>query len=316
MKIAYAFRRAVSYPYVGVPNPSVEESRRLPEGEGRSHFLKHINRIGFDGIELGIESVGGMEATTQRATELRKELEDYGTPCVAVRGGGGFHDPGTAAANRKNIEKAIDVASWLGAGIVNTWSGTPPPHPEQPGTFVGDPVSQGSSRLATEDDFERTARVLHEVGEVAGDKGLRITLEVHQNSITDNSWSTLHMLDLADSPYLFANPDLGNIFWAYEVPEETSEEAILALAPRAKYWHCKNLVRVHIPENRHTIFLRAPLPDGQIDYRFAIHAMHEAGYDGYLAVEGGRTGDALHADHLSFEYAKRVIAGIEAEQAG
>ena len=193
-----------------------------PKERGRSRFLKHINRIGFDGIELGIESVGGMEATTQRATELRKELEDYGTPCVAVRGGGGFHDPGTAAANRKNIEKAIDVASWLGAGIVNTWSGTPPPHPEQPGTFVGDPVSQGSSRLATEDDFERTARVLHEVGEVAGDKGLRITLEVHQNSITDNSWSTLHMLDLADSPYLFANPDLGNIFWAYEVPEETS----------------------------------------------------------------------------------------------
>lgn len=308
MKIAYAFRSAVSYPDLGT------ESRRLPEGKGRARFLKHINRIGFDGLELGLESIGGMDATKESVTELREELEDYGTPCVAVRGGGGFHSPETAASNRKNIEKVIEVASWLGADIVNTSTGTPPRYLDQPGSFVGDPVSQGASLLATEDDFERTARVLHEVGEVAGDNGLRITLEVHQHSITDNSWSTLHMLDLADSPHIFANPDLGNIFWTYDVPEETSEEAILALAPRSKYWHCKNLVRVHIPENRHAIFLRVPLPDGQIDYRFAIHSMDDAGYDGYLAVEGAQTGDALYADQRSFDYVQSVFSDIEADK--
>ena len=98
------------------------------------------------------------------------------------------------------------------------------------------------------------------------------------------------------------------------MPEETSEEAILALAPRAKYWHCKNLVRVHIPENRHAIFLRVPLPDGQIDYRFAIHSMDDAGYDGYLAVEGAQTGDALYADRRSFDYVQSVFSDIEADK--
>ncbi len=306
MKIAYAFRRAVSYPDAG------GDSLELPKGEARSRFLKYISRVGFDGLELGLESVGGMEATRQRADELRRELEDHGVPCVAVRGGGGYHDPRTAAANRETIEKVVDAASWLGAEVVNTGTGTPPRYPGQPGAFVGEPVSQGSSRTASVEDFERTAGVLREVGKTAGDRGLSVTLEVHQHSITDNSWSTLHMLDLIDSPHVFANPDLGNIFWTFETPEETSEQAIAALAPRSKYWHCKNLIRVHIPENRHSIFLRVPLPDGEIDYRFAIHAMHEAGYDGYLAVEGAKAGDALYADRRSLEYVKEVIGDVQA----
>ena len=32
-----------------------------------------------------------------------------------------------------------------------------------------------------------------------------------------------------------ANPDLGNIYWHYEYPEETAEAAIVALAPRSVY---------------------------------------------------------------------------------
>ena len=92
MKIAYAFRRAVSYPDMG------GDSLRLPEGDARSRFLKHVSRVGFDGLELGLEAVGGTEVPPgSRADELRRELEDHGVPCVAVRGGGGYHDPRTAA---------------------------------------------------------------------------------------------------------------------------------------------------------------------------------------------------------------------------
>ncbi len=70
---------------------------------------------------------------------------------------------------------------------------------------------------------------------------MKVTVEVHQYSIADNSWSALHLLDLVNSPHVLANPDLGNIFWTYDDPEETPEDSIVALAPRAGYWHCKNL---------------------------------------------------------------------------
>ena len=111
-----------------------------------------------------------------------------------------------------------------------------------------------------------------------------------------------------DSPHVSANPDLGNIYWTYDVPEESSEDAVLALAPHSKYWHCKNLHRVYIAENEHSNFIRVPLPDGDIDYRFAINAMQDAGYDGYLAIEGANLGDQLHADRRSVEYVQEILS--------
>ena len=63
--------------------------------------------------------------------------------------------------------------------------------------------------------------------------------------------------------------------------------------------------------HEHSIFIRVPLPDGDIDYRFAISAMHDHDFDGYLAVEGATEGDQITADRRSFEYVKQVLADIE-----
>ncbi len=76
------------------------------------------------------------------------------------------------------------------------------------------------------------------------------------------------------------------------------------------YWHCKNLQRTHIPEIRRSFFHRVPLPDGEIDYRFAISAMLQAGYDGYLAVEGAQKGDQLTQDRRSLDYVRQLVREI------
>ena len=302
MKIAYAYRRSNLYPYRG-------EATSFPDGEARTRFLCRVADMGFDGLELSLDALGGLDATKDSITQLRKVLNDSGVPCVVVKGGGGFHDWRVAARNRAHLEKAVEAACWIGAETVNTGAGgyvDPALGPARGGR-----VSHGSSARASAGDFARTAKGLREVGKMAGDKGLNITIEVHQHSIADNSRATLHLLDLAGSPYVHANPDLGNILWTYETPEETPEDAILALAPRSKYWHCKNLRRIHAPEVERSYFVRVPLPDGDIDYRFAISAMVDAGFDGYLAIEGATDGDQLTADRRSIEYARSILAEIE-----
>ncbi len=138
-----------------------------------------------------------------------------------------------------------------------------------------------------------------------------IAIELHQHSIADNAWSCLHLLDLIDRPNVGVNPDLGNLYWNYEQPEESAEACILALAPKAKYWHCKQLQRLHIPELEGAYFSLVPLPDGGIDYRFAIAAMVEAGYDGYLAIEGVREGDQLYRDGRSVEYCRQILREVQ-----
>ncbi len=62
------------------------------------------------------------------------------------------------------------------------------------------------------------------------------------------------------------------------------------------------------PEAQRSVFLRVPLPDGEIDYRFAVAAMHAAGYRGYMAIEGVAAGDQFVADPKSLTYARAVWA--------
>ncbi|MGH2350937.1 MAG: sugar phosphate isomerase/epimerase family protein [Chloroflexota bacterium] len=300
MKISYAFRRSVFYPHQDARGPGNE----LPPKEVRRQYLQKVRELGFEGIEVGVSSARGTEAEVR---ELGRELEGEGVPCAVIRGGGGFAHPRVAAQNRQRVADAIRTASWIGSNLVNTTVGTPTRLPQGTGTGVGERAPQGSSRLASEADFEITAKHLREAAEQAADLGVEIAIEMHQHSIADNSWSCLHLLELIDRPNVGVNPDLGNLYWNYEVPEETSEACIAALAPKAKYWHCKQLQRVHIPELQKAYFLKVPLPDGEIDYRFAISAMVEAGYQGFLAVEGCREGDQLYRDGRSVAYCRQIL---------
>ena len=297
MKIAYAFRRCASYPYNGPGLPTDASDRR--------QFLAKVKEIGFEGIELPAMNLADAAVDT-----LRAELEDAGVPCVAIRGGGGAAHPRVAAANKKRMEEAVRFAAKIGASVVNSTVTTPPRDPGGKGTYRGESVSQGSSRYASEADYERTANAVTDVANVAADLGVEISIEVHQNSIADNSWSALHLRGLIDAPNVGINPDLGNIYWTYDIPEESCEDAIVALAPHVNYWHCKSLCRVHIPDLETAIYVQVPLPDGEIDYRFAIAALLDAGYEGYLAIEGVRDGDAFHQDGRSVAYVKSVLAEL------
>jgi sugar phosphate isomerase/epimerase len=263
--------------------------------------------MAFDGVEVGVDG----NADEAMARDHAEELRDYGLDITCVRAGGAIAHPIAGPQARKRLERAIQYAAWTGAQIVNTAMVSPATDPLGRGAERrGEQISQGASRTASEHDFAEHARHLREAGQRAADVGVTIAIEVHQGSIADNSAATLHLLDLVGLKNVGANPDLGNIYWHYEHPEETSEAAIVALAPRAVYWHCKNLHRAHVPDLNRSFFQRVPLPDGDIDYRFAIAAMQDAGYSGYLAIEGAQLGDQLSQDRRGVEYVRHILAEL------
>ena len=307
MKISYAPRRAAFYPYEG------GTGWEFPPPEVRAAYLAKVRALGFAGIEVGLgQGVGTSEADIRA---LREELEAAGVPCAAVRGGGGFAVPSAAAQNRQRVHDAIRMAAWIGSNLLNMTVITPPTQPHGLGAFgTGERISQGASRTATEADFEITAKYLREAAALAADLGVEISIEMHQRSIADNAWSCLHLLELVDRPNVGVNPDLGNLYWTYDEPEESLEACIVALAPKAKYWHCKSLQRTYIPQLERAYFRRMPLPEGEIDYRFAITAMARAGYDGYLAIEGVPLGDQLYNDGRSLAYCQQILHELDAQR--
>jgi len=302
MKIAYAFRRTAFYPYDGGTGWEV------PPQEVRGRYLKKVREIGFEGIEIGLgQGVGTDEAAIR---ELRAELDAAGVPCAAVRGGGGFLRPQVATRSRDAVTGAVRMAEWIGANLVNMTVTMPTGQPGGglPGGGVGMRTSAGGSKIASGADYEATAKELQQLADFAADHGVDISIEMHQHSIADNPWSCLHLLELIDRPNVGINPDLGNLYWHYEEPEATNEAAIVALAPKTRYWHCKQLMRVQIPEQARAYYQLVPLPDGEIDYRFATAAIVDAGYDGWLAIEGCRYGDQIRGDSRSVAYIKELLA--------
>jgi sugar phosphate isomerase/epimerase len=300
MKISYAFRRNAFYPYQGTAS-----WEKIPPAEIRRPYLRKLREIGFEGIEIGVGQFDGKgEPAVQ---ELRRELEGEGIAIACIRGGGPVGGARHSATYRKRWEEAIQLAAWSGANLVNTAISAGLTHPGGPGSGTGERVTQGTSRLAGQADYELTANRLREAADFAKEHGVEMSIEMHQHSIADNSWSVLHLLNLIDRPNVGVNPDLGNLLWNYEVPEESTEACIVALAPRAKYWHCKQLIRVHIPDLEKAYYIQTPLPDGDMDYRFSISAMVDAGYKGFLAIEGCRNGDQIDKDARSVAYVKGIL---------
>lgn len=296
MAIIYAFRRAIYYPEVG------QEGGLPPEGV-RGAFWRAVKGLGFEGVELPIP--GGGEGA---ARDLRREVEAAGLPCRAARGSGPSLHPRDVGGNRERMEASIRAAGWLGAPVLNVVIGMPRPSMATGALPWGEATSWGGSRDAGEGDFERAASAFRAVAPLAADLGVQIAIEVHQHCLIDNSWAALHLLDLIDHPAVGLNPDLGNIYWCYNVPEETCEAAILRLAPRAVYWHLKSLRRTYVSGEAFALFHQTPLPDGEIDYRFAVAAMRAAGYAGDYAIEGLRLGDALLGDGRSAAYVRELLA--------
>jgi sugar phosphate isomerase/epimerase len=298
VKLCYALRRGVFYP------SARDEFGEMPPKLERRRYLPLVKSMGFSAVEVPVDEA----ADRASAVELQRELSDTGLDVGCVRAGGGLAHPLSGKAAREKLDRAVRYAGWTGASVVNTALVSPATSPLGPGAGrQGEQVSQGASRTASEQDFVTTAQQLRQAGLVAADLGVKIAIEVHQGSIADNSTATLHLLDLVGLENVGANPDLGNIYWHYEQPEESAEAAIVALAPRAVYWHCKNLRKQHIPELHRSFFTRVPLPDGDLDYRFAIAAMRDLGYDGYLAIEGAREGDQLSQDRRGVEYVNVIL---------
>lgn len=300
MQLLYALRRGIYYP------SQKNNFGEMPPRADRERYLKKVRTMGFDAIEIPASTTEGSNESDAR--ELRKEVEAFGLKLGCVRGGGPITHPRSGKEVLGRLLDTVRFASWVGASVVNVTCVMPPVEAHGRGALhQGERVSQGSSRVTPESDYVLSADRFREVGKLAGDNGLNVSIEVHQGSLADNSWSALHLIDLIDLPNFGVNPDLGNIYWQYDESEETCEAAIVALAPRATYWHCKNLVKVPVPELQKAIYLRVPLPDGEIDYRFAISAMVEANYGGYLAVEGAREGDQLTLDSRSADYAMAIL---------
>ena len=308
MRFCYANRRhtifPISYPYTDLKPENFSDA-----------FLLKTKELGFDALEIGLETFDHF-SNKNDLLDFSKRINDFGLVIGCIRAGGTLHDAKHGPKNIERLFNGIETAEIIGAEIVNGALSAParlPGYPpgSVPGSEKGWNISQDSSKDSMLYIYDEIAKVYKEACDFANDKKIIITAEVHQNSPVDNSWSAILLHNKVDKENFGINPDLGNILWNYDVPEETFENAIDSMASISKYWHCKNLLTVYHPENNRSVFIRVPLPDGEIDYRYAISSLYDANYSGYMNIEGAWNGDQWHSDFKSLKYAKKIWNELE-----
>lgn len=305
MKYAFANHIFTWHPHGRGGAPPPPEQRRLQ--------LAWIARAGFDGVEMGDFWMDFYRLPDAELRTLRAEHEAAGLPIVALNClRKNVTWPECAAGNRADLRRAIEVARLLGAGIVSLSLAVPHALIGQ----IGDENrglrrSVGSGREAVAAEFEAAAGFLRDLAAVAAAAGIRLSLELHHNAIVDTGARVADLVRAINRPNVGGNPDLGNLFWAYELPEEPYQEALLrVLAAGMNFWHVKNIQRVHVPEVGRSAFLHAALPDGDIDYRWALLTARQHGYDGWISIEGAGPGDVLAFAARGLEYLRSLEADL------
>jgi len=210
-------------------------------------FLQTCRQLDFDGVEL--TQYYFPEETDRYLNHLKREAFRLGLDVSGAAVGGNFSNA-DATARRKQVEHVKDwlmKAGKLGAPMLRVFAGGQP-----------DGVDERAARRWVQDG-------LRECAETAARCGVVLGLETH-GGLTGTADGTLALLEpFLGNPWVGVNLDFGNLTGDIYVQ-------YAALAPHTVTTHAKVTVQQG-PRREH------------VDYRRIVRLLHDAGYNGYLAIE-------------------------------
>lgn len=224
--------------------------------------IDRLGELGYDGIELGAAAPQGFPAYLPG--ERRRRILDHARArgisftaiCPAVGGGPGYNPVSVLPAEREAahayLRDCVDLASDLECPSL---------------IFLAGYRAHGQSHAAA---WAWAVDALHQAGEAAAERGVRMLVEP---TPADSNVCE----DLGDARKLVdeAQVDAGLMFDSYHALHrcEDFEDMVVSAGDSLEYVHLAD--RHRDPPGTHT------------DFTMLIHALREAGYDGWLTMEIG-----------------------------
>jgi len=258
--------------------------------------LAKAKAYGYDGVELfaghyKIESVEETLAAAQR----RALALGITIPVLNLSGNVIGDDAGERASRVARLSEIVRRAPDLGVRIINGYAGSI--------ILDRDDWAKNGSAAATEEHYTRAADAYQQVGAVAAQAGVLLTLEVHMNTIHDTAASAAVLLDRIASPAVRANFDPGNMYGTRSA--EPALEAIQILGERIAYVHVKNARRVsYLPVG---VDYHFDLASGDLDYFAIIRAVHQGGFRGPYSIEYSGAGDRSVPSRDDVRYLRALL---------
>ncbi|MCC6627170.1 MAG: sugar phosphate isomerase/epimerase [Chloroflexi bacterium] len=298
---------ALGYTVLGGWNYPQPMFDAVPTAEELAPLLRFTRRAGFDGVDLADSQLNWFALSDADLGVLRRQIEDEGlvvaglNPYRSILAG---HP--SAARNAERMRRTIEVAALLGARVVNIPLSVPFPAVWSEAARAARQLQLKRAVDYSDDDFATTAASLQAMADQAAAAGVALSIELHDDGMTDDSDSVLRVWRLVDRPNVGVNPDLQNLY-RVPYPCEDWRRALLNLAPHTNFWHVKSNAKTYVIDEARTYSRGTSIVDGEIDYRWALTQMLKVGYDGWISIESGG-GDSLEHATADMRYLRRLLA--------
>jgi sugar phosphate isomerase/epimerase len=252
-------------------------------------LLELAQETGYDAVEPRASAKHGhgieiAASPAQRAT-IKSKAAAAGVSYCCLATSCRYADPETLASNVAETHQFIDLAADIGADKLRVFGGT---------------IGKGLSREAA---IEQVAKALGGVAEHAGEKGVTLCLETHDDWCDPSHVAAL--MTAVDHPNIAVNWD---IMHPVRTGLATMDQAYKILAPWIQYVH------IHDGSADLSQLTFKAIGEGDIDHKQALEQLMADNYNGYLSGEWINW--EAYSVHLPRELAtmKRLETEISAEK--
>ncbi|EZH78734.1 xylose isomerase [Ectopseudomonas composti] len=234
-------------------------------GRARAHEVQGVS----------IESFMLDDSSPANLERLRGLLDDAGLELVWAWGHPHGLGSGARAEELVDLQRHVDIANALGAGVMR--------------------ICAGGRRTRPESWHEHKAQLLpllQRAADYAAGQGVVLAMENHVDLLAAEA---LELLEAVDNPALGVCLDTANNLRMFEDPMQVIE----LLAPHAKATHIKDICAFRGSPREFSFWPSVPLGEGLIDIPRTLQLLRQHGFDGLLALEI----DYLHPAYGSEEEA-------------
>lgn len=253
------------------------------DAEAWDDMFGEVERVGFTLAELADSHVRPADLEASRRDEFLSIAASHGVriPSVHLQRQSVIM-PGHEERNLAYAHRTIDAAAAWGMEVFST--GLHQPFSEAQKRALWFWTAEGPKDPDDPEIWQAAVTRLRELGRHAADVGLKMSLELYEDTYLGTGDSAVRLLEEIGLDNVGINPDIANLIRLHR-PIEDWRELHAKLLPYANYWHVKNYTRDEATDGSWVSSVPSSMEAGLINYRQVIRGAVELGFDGIFLCE-------------------------------
>jgi sugar phosphate isomerase/epimerase len=267
-------------------------------------MFAQIEAVGFNLAELADSHVRPADLEASRRDEFLSIARSHGVgiPSVHLQRQSVIM-PGHEERNLEYAHRTIDAAAEWGMEVFST--GLHQPFNEAQKKALWFWTAQGPKDPEDPEVWNAAVTRLRELGKHAGELGLRMSLELYEDTYLGTADSAVRLVEEIGLDNVGLNPDVANLIRLHR-PVEDWRELFAKTLPYANYMHVKNYTRDEAADGSWATSVPTTMEAGLINYRQVFRDAVELGFDGIILMEQ-YGGDSLGVCATNQKYVRTLL---------